>query len=53
VIRSVNGQSTTSFVDLARAIDTAAVGDFVTIILERSGEEMALTATLQPWDLSQ
>jgi S1-C subfamily serine protease len=40
-------------VDLARAIDTAAVGDSVTIILERGGQEMALTATLQPWDLAE
>lgn len=53
VIQSVNGRATTSFVDLARAIDTAGVGDTVTITLNRNGEQLALTATLQPWDLAQ
>lgn len=53
VIQSVNGQSTTNFVELARAIDTAEVGDPVTITLSRGGQELALTATLQPWDLAQ
>lgn len=52
VIVSVNGQATRGFVDLARAIDTAGVGGEVAIIVSRAGQEVALSATLQSWDVN-
>lgn len=52
VIVSVNGEVVRRFEDLARAVDIADVGDEVTIIVSRGGQEVALTAQLQPWDLS-
>lgn len=52
VIVAVNGQAVERFEDLARAIDLAEIGDEVTVLVNRAGTEMALTAQLQPWDLN-
>ena len=51
VITSINGMPVTNFQDLARAIDAVDVGTAVRIIVVRSGQQMTLSATLQPWDL--
>ena len=52
VIQVLNGQVTETLVQLVRAIDSAEVGEQVTVIVSRSGQEIALTATLQPWDVN-
>ena len=51
VIVSLNGQVVTSFPDLARAIDSVDVGTAVQIVVVRNGQQMTLSAPLQPWDL--
>ncbi|MSQ30890.1 MAG: PDZ domain-containing protein [Dehalococcoidia bacterium] len=52
VITSINGQPVMNFRDLARAIDTADVGSAVRIVVERNGQQLTLSATLQPWDMT-
>ena len=52
VVIEINGQPTNTFEQLATAIDSANVGDDIEIVLIRNGEQMTVTATLQPWDLS-
>jgi S1-C subfamily serine protease len=52
VIIEINGEATHTFEQLASAIDRAEVGAELEIVLVRNGEEMTVTATLQPWDLS-
>lgn len=52
VVIEINGQPTNTFEQLATAIDRANVGDDIEIVLIRNGEQMTVTATLQPWDLS-
>ena len=51
VIVAVGGRETKTFVDLARAVDDAAVGSTIQITVIRAGQRMNLSATLQPWDL--
>lgn len=52
VMLELNGQQTRSFEELARAIENASVGDEVEILLSRNGEQMTVTAVLQPWESS-
>ncbi|MGE3962177.1 MAG: S1C family serine protease [Dehalococcoidia bacterium] len=52
VVIEINGRDTFTFEHLASAIDSAEVGDDIEIVVMRGGEEVTLTATLQPWDLS-
>lgn len=51
VIVSVAGEPVSSFDDLARLIDQHKVGDQIEITVNRNGEELLLTAELQPWDM--
>ena len=51
VILAVNEEETHAFVQLGQAIDTADVGDEVTVLVSRDGQEQTVTAVLQPWDL--
>ena len=51
VIVSIDGRDVRTFVDLARAIDSANVGSTISITVLRNGQRMNLSATLQPWDL--
>ncbi len=51
VIISIEGHDTRTFVDLARAIDDADIGETVSITVMRQGQPVHLTATLQAWDL--
>jgi S1-C subfamily serine protease len=41
-----------SFEDLADYVDSKAVGDTVTLLVHRDGEDIELQATLQEWDSS-
>lgn len=52
VIVKINGETTHTFEDLASAIDSADVGEEMEIVVMRGDQEVTLTATLQPWDLS-
>ena len=52
VLIQVNGFPTHSFEDLARAIESAEVGDEVEVVLLREGQELRLPVTLQPWTVS-
>lgn len=52
VLVELNGLQTHSFEELARAIDGAAVGDTVELVILRDGERMTLTAELLPWSVS-
>ena len=52
VLVEVNGQRTYNFEELARAIESASVGDEVELVLIRDGVEMTLTAELMPWSVS-
>lgn len=52
VIIEINGAPTNTFEQLATAIDQAEVGSDLEIIVVRGTEEVTVTATLQPWDLS-
>lgn len=52
VLIEVNGFQTHTFEDLARAIDSADVGDEVEVVLLREGQELRLRVTLQPWSVS-
>ncbi len=52
IIRTANGEAIRSFVDLIRAIDDAEVGEEIAITVSRGGEEVGMTAILQPWDLN-
>jgi len=51
VILAVNGEETHAFTQLGRAVDTADVGDEVTVLLSRNGQQQTVRAILQPWDL--
>ena len=46
VVTAFNGQAVTSFADLAGDISAAQPGDVVTLTIQRSGQELSLTATL-------
>ena len=52
VIVSVNGTPVATFQDLARALDTADVGRNLAIVVVRKGQQVTLSATLQPWTQS-
>ncbi|MEX2372175.1 MAG: trypsin-like peptidase domain-containing protein [Dehalococcoidia bacterium] len=51
VLVELNGHAVHTFEDLARAIDSAEVGAEVSLVVWRNGDEIDLTAALQPWDL--
>ncbi len=51
VIVELAGEPVRSFEDLARLIDQHQAGETIEIIVNRNGEEMTLTAELQPWDM--
>jgi S1-C subfamily serine protease len=52
IIVELNGQRTHSFEELARAIESASVGDEVELVFIRGGVEQRLTVTLLPWSVS-
>lgn len=52
IIVEINGQQTYTFEQLASAIDSADVGEEIELRVIRNSEEMTMTATLEPWDLS-
>lgn len=52
VVIEIDGEQTYNFEELASAIDRAEVGEEIEIVVIRDGEELSLTATLEPWDLS-
>ena len=52
MIVSLNGTPVATFQDLARALDTADVGRNLAIVVVRKGQQVTLSATLQPWTQS-
>ncbi len=52
IILEIDGQPMNDFEDLADYIDSKDVGDEVTLLVERDGEQIELTATLESWDSS-
>lgn len=52
VIVEIDGEPMRTFEDLADYIDGKSVGDQVTLKVHRDGEDIELTATLEPWDSS-
>jgi 2-alkenal reductase len=51
VIVSLGGHPVRSFEELSRAIDLHDIGDEVVIVVNRNGNEVELSAQLQPWDV--
>jgi S1-C subfamily serine protease len=52
IILEIDGVPMTAFEDLADYIDSKDVGDEVTLLVRRNGEDIELQATLQSWDSS-
>lgn len=52
VIVEIDGQPMEKFEDLADYIDGKSVGDEVVLTVHRDGEDIELTAVLEPWDSS-
>lgn len=51
VLLEVNGAPVESFEALARAVDSAEIGETITLRVLRGSQELTLEATLQVWDL--
>jgi S1-C subfamily serine protease len=52
LILAIDNKQMTAFEDVAGYLDTRAVGDRVTIKINRDGREMNLEATLGAWNSS-
>ncbi|MEX2246836.1 MAG: trypsin-like peptidase domain-containing protein [Dehalococcoidia bacterium] len=52
VVVAIDGESMSSFEDLADYIDSKQVGDRVTLSVHRGGEDLELEAVLEAWDSS-